>query len=70
MQRRNDMAQFIDEREEETVLEDGEELQSFEETPEEPVAPEPEPEPEVEEELPEKYRNKTLLQCTRMQSNC
>jgi hypothetical protein len=59
------MAQFIDEREEETVLEDGEELQSFEETPEEPVAAAPEP----EEELPEKYRNKSIQDIIAMHQN-
>jgi len=62
------MAQFIDEREEETVLEDGEELQSFDQS-EEPVAAAPEPEPEVEEELPEKYRNKSVKDIIAMHQN-
>ena len=62
------MAQFIDDREEETVLEDGEELQSFEETPEEPVAAAPEPE-EQPEELPEKYRNKSIQDIIAMHQN-
>jgi len=65
------MAQFIDEREEETVLEDGEELQSFEETPEEPVAaaPEPEAQPEEDSSLPEKYRNKSIQDIIAMHQN-
>jgi hypothetical protein len=63
------MAQFIDDREEETVLEEGEELQSFEETPEEPVAASPEPEPEVDEDLPEKYRNKSVKDIIAMHQN-
>lgn len=65
------MAQFIDEREEETVLEEGEELQSFEETPEEPVAaaPEPEAQPEEDSSLPEKYRNKSIQDIIAMHQN-
>ena len=62
------MAQFIDDREEETVLEDGEELQSFEEQSEEPVAAAPEPEEEPEE-LPEKYRGKSVKDIIAMHQN-
>jgi hypothetical protein len=62
------MAQFIDDRQEETQLEEGEELQSFEES-EEPVAAAPEPEPEEESSLPEKYRNKSIQDIIAMHQN-
>lgn len=62
------MAQFIDEREDEIELEEGEELQNFEEPeegqPEEPVEEEPE-----EEEIPDKYRGKAPKDIIAMHQN-
>lgn len=68
------MAQFIDERNDAPELEEGEELQSFEdsaevEQPEETVEAAPEPEESSEEDLPEKYKNKSVKDIISMHQN-
>ena len=65
------MAQFIDEREEEIELEDGEELQNFEES-EEQSEDQPEDafvEDEPEDDIPDKYRNKDPKDIIAMHQN-
>lgn len=67
------MANFIDERTENPELEEGEELQTFEESaevdqPEEEVYSEPEPEEEVDD-IPDKYRNKDVKDIIAMHQN-
>lgn len=67
------MAQFIDERNDNPELEDGEELQSFEESaetdqPEEEVESTPEPEQEPED-LPDKYKGKDVKDIIAMHQN-
>ena len=64
------MAQFIDEREEETQLEEGEELQTLTETAEAENTEEVDTEEETEEpEVPDKYRDKSIQDIIAMHQN-